>query len=135
VARIRAPRSAGDALAACVNRDSRRVDHCLAPAALFLEGGELPLSTIVGGIVGPFAFTFMATWLFNHTGGSVLMTILLHASEGSVQAEGWVYVGLLMIVAIGLVIFDWKAWRSPAPSSATTPQPDQPQELSPGTAT
>jgi uncharacterized protein len=101
----------------------------------FLEGGELPLSTIVGGIVGPFAFTFMATWLFNHTGGSVLMTILLHASEGSVQAEGWVYVGLLMIVAIGLVIFDWKAWRSPAPSSATTPQPDQPRELSRGTAT
>ena len=69
----------------------------------------------------PFAFTFMATWLFNHTGGSVLMTVLLHASEGSIQAEGWVYVGLLMILAIGLVIFDWKAWRSPAPSSATTP--------------
>jgi uncharacterized protein len=101
----------------------------------FLEGGELPLSTIVGGIVGPFAFTVMATWLFNHTGGSVLLTILLHASEGSIQADGWVYIGLLIIVAIGLVIFDWKAWRSPAPSSATTPQPDQQQELSPGTAT
>jgi uncharacterized protein len=101
----------------------------------FLEGGNLPASTIVGGIVGPFAFTFMATWLFNHTGGSVLLTILLHAAEGSIQAEGWVYTGLLTIVAIGLVIFDWKAWRSAAPFSATTPQPDQQQELSPGTAT
>jgi hypothetical protein len=74
----------------------------------FLEGGSLPLSTIVGGVVVPFAFTFMATWLFNHTGGSVLMTILLHAAEGSMQAEGWAYIGLLTIVAIGLVVFDWK---------------------------
>jgi hypothetical protein len=78
----------------------------------------------VGGIVGPFAFTFMATWLFNHTRGSVLMTVLLHASEGSIQAEGWIYTGLLVIIAVGLVIFDWNAWRSPAPPpSATTPQP------------
>ena len=100
----------------------------------FLEGGSLPPSTVVGGIVGPFAFTFMATWLFNHTGGSVLMTVLLHAAEGSIQAEGWVYTGLLVIVAVGLVIFNWKAWGSPAPTSATTQQPDQPQEPSPGTA-
>ena len=98
---------------------------------VYLEEGILPPSTIVGGVVGPFAFTFMATWLFNHTGGSVLMTILLHASEGSIQAEGWVYTGLSVIVAIGLVIFDWKSWRSPAPASARTPQPDQPQESSP----
>ena len=73
---------------------------------VYLEEGSFPPSTIVGGVVGPFAFTFMATWLFNHTSGSVLMTILLHASEGSVQAEGWVYTGLFVIVAIGLVIFD-----------------------------
>ena len=98
---------------------------------VYLEEGSFPPSTIVGGVVGPFAFTFMATWLFNHTSGSVLMTILLHASEGSVQAEGWVYTGLFVIVAIGLVIFDWKSWRSPAPASAITPQPDQPQESSP----
>jgi membrane protease YdiL (CAAX protease family) len=100
----------------------------------FLEGGSLPTSTIVGGIVGPFAFTFMATWLFNHTGGSVLMTVLLHAAEGSIQAEGWVYTVLFVTVALGLVIFDWKSWRSPAPPLATTPQPDQPQESSPGPA-
>ena len=48
------------------------------------------------------AFTFMATWLFNHTGGSVLMTILLHAFGRSVQTEGWVYTGLFVIVVIGL---------------------------------
>jgi membrane protease YdiL (CAAX protease family) len=100
----------------------------------FVEGGSLPVSTILGGVVGPFAFTFVATWLFNHTGGSVLMTIILHAVEGSIQAEGWAYTGLLTIVAVGVVIFDWKMWRSPAPLSAATPQPDQPQSLSPGTA-
>jgi membrane protease YdiL (CAAX protease family) len=96
----------------------------------FLEGGSLPPSTIVGGIVGPFAFTFMATWLFNHTGGSVLMTVLLHAAEGSIQAEGWVYTGLMVISAIGLVIFDWKSWRGPAPTSATM-HPDEREESSP----
>src|SRR5215213_964184 len=35
----------------------------------FLEGGLQP-SVLVGGTLGPFAFTFVATWLFNHTGGS-----------------------------------------------------------------
>jgi hypothetical protein len=39
--------------------------------------------------------------------------------------------GLFVIVAIGLLIFDWKSCRSPAPASAITPQPDQPQESSP----
>lgn len=86
-------------------------------------------------VVGPFAFTFVATWLFNDTGGSVLMTIILYAAEGSIRTEGWLYPGLWMIVATGLVIFDRKLWRSPAPPSATTPLPDQPQESSPGTAT
>ncbi len=31
---------------------------------VYLEEGSFPPSTIVGGVVGPFAFTFMATWLF-----------------------------------------------------------------------
>ncbi len=78
---------------------------------------------------------FVATWLFNHTFGSVLMTIILHGAEGSVRTQGWVYSGLWMILATGLVIFDWKSWRSPAPPAATTPLPDQPPKSSPRTAT
>jgi hypothetical protein len=78
----------------------------------------LPLSVIVGGVLGPLTFTFVASWLFNHTGGSVLMTIVMHATEGSIQAEGWVYTGLWLAVAIGVVIFDWKAWRGSAPAPA-----------------
>jgi membrane protease YdiL (CAAX protease family) len=33
----------------------------------YVEGGSLSLPTVVGGVTGPFAFTFVATWLFNHT--------------------------------------------------------------------
>jgi membrane protease YdiL (CAAX protease family) len=86
---------------------------------LFFFGSDLPPSVIVGGILGPITFAFAASWLFNHTGGSVLMTIVMHAVEGSIQAEGWVYTGLWLAVAIGLVIFDWQAWRGSAPVSAT----------------
>jgi hypothetical protein len=31
--------------------------------------------------------TFWYAWLFNHTGGSVLMTLVAHAIEGSIQTE------------------------------------------------
>jgi hypothetical protein len=63
------------------------------------------------------------------------MTIILHGAEGSVRTQGWVYSGLWMILATGLVIFDGKSWRSPAPPAATTPLPDQPPKSSPRTAT
>jgi uncharacterized protein len=85
----------------------------------FLGGGGLPLSIIVGGVIGPLTFTFVATWLFNHTRGSVLMTIIMHDAEGSIQAEGWVYMVLWLAVAIGVVIFDWHSWRDSAPAPAT----------------
>lgn len=85
---------------------------------LFFFAGDLPPSVIVGSILGPITFTFAASWLFNHTGGSVLLTIVMHAVEGSIQAEGWVYAGLWLAVAIGLVVFDWQSWRGSAPAPA-----------------
>jgi hypothetical protein len=36
-------------------------------------------------------------------------------------------------VAIGLVVFDWKAWRGPAPTEATTPPVMPPREEAPAT--
>jgi hypothetical protein len=33
------------------------------------------------------AVTFFYTWLFIHTGGSVLMTIIAHATEGTIGRE------------------------------------------------
>src|ERR687897_1380746 len=87
-------------------------------------------------LLGAFTFTFVATWVFNHTGGSVFMTILLHTAEGTIgllagvgfvgaalAQLAWVYSVVWLVVAIGLVIFDRKAWRSPAPAPATTPPP------------
>ena len=64
------------------------------------------------------------------------MTILLHTAEGTIgllagvgfvgaalAQLAWVYSVVWLVVAIGLVIFDRKAWRSPAPAPATTPPP------------
>jgi len=108
----------------------------------FLEGGLQP-SVIVGGTLGPFAFTFVATWLFNHTGGSVLMTIVMHAAEGTIRPNelwaasaaqlqaGLLYSVVWCAVVIGLVIFDWRFWRGPAAAKATTPMMIPPRGAAP----
>jgi membrane protease YdiL (CAAX protease family) len=94
------------------------------PLAFF--GGMKPLD-----FLGPIAFTFVATWLFNHTGGSVLMTLVMHAAEGTIHPNQlWsvgasaataqaIYPVVWFVVAIGLVILDWRFWRGPAPARAT----------------
>jgi uncharacterized protein len=91
------------------------------------------------GLLGAFTFTFVATWVFNHTGGSVFMTLVMHAAEGTfgllagtvlvgaaLAQLSWVYVAVWLVVAIGLVIFDWKFWRGPAAAGATTVPPVMP---------
>jgi len=101
---------------------------------LFFMGGGLPMSIVVTSILTTVAVTFWYTWIFNHTGGSVLLVILAHSVEGSIQAEGWVYMGVWMVLAIGLVVFDWKAWRGPAAPEATTlPQAIPPKGAAPAT--
>jgi hypothetical protein len=88
----------------------------------FWEPGGLQASVLVGGLVVTVAVTFFYNWLFNRTGGSVLLVILAHNLEGSIQYEiGWIAMGVWCAVAIGLVVFDLKAWRGPAPTEATTP--------------
>ena len=84
----------------------------------FLEEGGLQPSIFVGGLVATMAVTFWYTWLFNHTSGSVLIVVVAHSVEGSIQAQGWIYMGVWLAVAISLVVFDWKAWRGPAPEPA-----------------
>jgi hypothetical protein len=98
------------------------------------------------GLLGAFTFTFVATWVFNHTGGSVFMTLVMHAAEGTFGLLGgamfagaslaqlaWVYPVVWFVVVIGLVIFDWKFWRAPAPSGVTTPPVMPPREATPVT--
>jgi hypothetical protein len=87
----------------------------------FLEEGALQPSGLVAGLVVTMAVTFWYAWLFNHTAGSILLVILAHSVEGSIQYElGWIAMGVWLAVAIGLVVFDRKSWRGPAPAEATT---------------
>jgi len=99
---------------------------------LFLEDGLLRPSIIVGFLLGTMAVTFWYTWMFNHTGGSVLITLVSHAVQGTITIGGLWSVGadfaqanllnglVASAVAIGLVVFDRKAWLEPAPAEATT---------------
>jgi CAAX protease family protein len=98
---------------------------------LFLEEGGLQPSFLVGFLLGTVAVTFWYAWLFNHTGGSVLITIVSHATQGTITIGGFWSAGsdlaqanllfgvVASAVAIALVVFDWKAWRGPAPAPAT----------------
>ncbi len=54
----------------------------------FLEESGLQPSFILTAALTTVAVTFWYTWLFNHTGGSVLMVIVAHSIEGSIQAGG-----------------------------------------------
>jgi membrane protease YdiL (CAAX protease family) len=108
----------------------------------FLEGGFQP-SILVGGVLGTVAVTFWYTWLFNRTGGSVLITLIAHATQGTITIGGlWsagadlaqallVFSAVASAVAIGLVVFDRKAWLAPAPARATTVSATPPREATP----
>jgi uncharacterized protein len=99
---------------------------------LFLEEGGLRPPFLVGFLLGTVAVTFWYSWLFNHTDGSVLITLIAHATQGTITIGGlWssgadlaqanlLFSVVASAVAIGLVVFDRKAWRTPAPARATT---------------
>jgi hypothetical protein len=97
----------------------------------FMEEGGLQPSVLVGGTVTTMAVTFWYAWLFNHTAGSVLMVVVAHCVEGSIQAGGWIYMGVRLALAIGLVVFDLKAWRGPAAAETITPAVMPPREATP----
>src|SRR5215203_2597322 len=83
---------------------------------LFMEEGLLRPSIIAGFLLGTLAVTFFYTWLFNHTGGSVFMSIVSHSAQGTIQLGGLWSVGadfaqanlifglVGSAVAIGLVV-------------------------------
>jgi hypothetical protein len=73
--------------------------------------------------------TFWYAWLFNRTGGSVLLTLIAHVTEGSVNFQGlwsagpnadrtsWTWLISWALLVVALLIFDRKSWRT-APESA-----------------
>jgi hypothetical protein len=78
------------------------------------------------GLLGTVAITFVYVWLFNRTGGSVLLTLIFHAVEGSIRFEDYgftgtdahrmeyLYTGVLCIAAICVVVLDRGAWSATA---------------------
>ena len=75
---------------------------------------------LVGGLVSTIAVTYWYSWLFNRTGGSVLLVLMAHSIEGSLQAQGWTYMAVWCVAAVGLIVCNLQAWRRP-PRAPTAP--------------
>jgi len=85
-------------------------------------------------LLATFAITFWYSWLFNRTGGSVLVTLITHAAQGIVQPSAlWVAAtpasrvimldcALWCAAAICLVILDRGTWRAAAPATTRPPR-------------
>jgi len=80
------------------------------------------------GLVVTFAITLVYVWVFNRTGGSVLMTMVFHIAQGTGYAVlgfagadaarmDWLTGALWGALAIALIGLDRPAWRT-APASA-----------------
>ena len=110
----------------------------LASAALLgllITGWHLPLVFMpqfdlgLPDIATTVSVTFWYAWLFNRTGGSVLLTIIAHATESAVNIQGlwppgagtdraeWSSLIAWTLLVVALLIFDRKSWRT-APESA-----------------
>ena len=91
------------------------------PLWLLPDFGATP-SIIVADIFGTLAVTIWYSWLFNHSGGSALLTLIAHSVEGLVHPQlFWsdpavgsqatsVYAGVWCLTALVLIIADWKFW-------------------------
>jgi uncharacterized protein len=71
------------------------------------------------------AVTFWYAWLFNHASGSALLTLIAHATNGTIETSTlwqagadatritWLYSLVWCLVAIGLLVFDRRLWTRP----------------------
>ena len=78
---------------------------------IFLVGAASPVE-----ILAPFGLGIVASWVYNRSGGSAFMALVLHAADGMIQIERlgfvgadaqrlvWLYGGLWCAMAIGVVI-------------------------------
>lgn len=106
--------------------------------AVAITGWHLPLFVMPSFGLKPFealttvAVTIWYAWLFNHAAGSALITLIAHATEGSINTEDlwptgtdatretWLYVAVWCAVAIVLLIVSRRFWTSPAPAAAVS---------------
>ena len=71
------------------------------------------------------AVTFWYAWLFNHASGSALLTLIAHATNGTIETSTlwqagadstrmtWLYSLVWCLVAIGLLVFNRGFWTKP----------------------
>ena len=103
--------------------------------AVLITGWHLPLVFMpqfdlgLPDIASTMAVTFWYAWLFNRTGGSVLLPLIAHVTEGCINIQelwpagadadrlAWTWLLAWILLAAALLIFDRKAWRT-APESA-----------------
>ena len=85
---------------------------------VLITGWHLPLVLIprfdlgLPDLASTVAVTFWYAWLFNRTGGSVLLTLIAHVTEGCINIQSLV---------VALLIFDRKFWRTaPTPAVDTS---------------
>jgi hypothetical protein len=104
---------------------------------ILVAGWHLPLIGDTGaiGILATFSITIVYVWLFNRTGGSVLLTLLFHNAQGFItmgdlgysgsdlSRQEWYEFIAWTTVALALVVFDRAAWRS-APPAAVVGTPE-----------
>ncbi|WP_427133544.1 CPBP family intramembrane glutamic endopeptidase [Pseudarthrobacter sp. S9] len=81
------------------------------------------------GLPSTFVITFLYVWLFNRTGGSVLLTMLFHNSQGTFTVGSFgfsradlgraelIYFVVLLVAASATIFLDREAWH-PAPRPA-----------------
>jgi uncharacterized protein len=95
---------------------------------------HLPLVLFSGlsviGLPTTFAITFLYVWLFNRTGGSVLLTLLFHNSQGTLTVGSFgfaaagagraelIYFLAVVLAVLATVVLDLRTWRR-VPRSAT----------------
>lgn len=81
------------------------------------------------GIPITFAITLVYVWLFNRTGGSVLLTVAFHIAQGTFSygvlgfagadaaRMDWLVGVLWFAIAAALIAFDRQAWRTAPPTA------------------
>jgi membrane protease YdiL (CAAX protease family) len=90
----------------------------------FLNESGPRLDVVLPGLLTTMAVTYWYAWLFNHTGGSALLTLVAHDVEGVLEAEGWLYTVAWGLVAIGLLLGDRRHWLGTAePDTRTRAEP------------
>ncbi|WP_433303974.1 CPBP family intramembrane glutamic endopeptidase [Actinoplanes sp. CA-030573] len=88
---------------------------------------HLPLLGDIGpaGLIATFVITFVYVWLFNRTGGSVLLVLLFHNAQGfltmtdlgyrgaDLSRQEWYECAAWAVVALVLIVADRDAWSRP----------------------